>query len=60
MKNISIEGWIEDINSKGFRRIEDPVGMCIIMYSRYIHVVYILKFHFVLYFKIIQDGSLIS
>lgn len=60
MKNISIEGRIEDINSRGFRRIEDPAGMCIIMYSRYIHVVYTLKFHFVLYFRIIQDGSLIS
>lgn len=40
MKNISIEGQIEDINSRGFRRIEDPAGTCIIMYSRYMHVVY--------------------
>lgn len=60
MKNISIEGQIEDINSRGFRRIEDPAGTCIIMYSRYMHVVYTLKFHFVLCVKIIQDGSLTS
>lgn len=60
MKNISTGGRIEDRNSRGFRRIGDPAGMCIIMYSGYMHIVYTLEFHFVLYFKIIQDGSFIS